>query len=154
MAIGPQDLQTLTPEDEANVKKIEDAIDAKLQANYDIGGQARLNITSIANMLKCRLTFKMRKELVIRYEKVGWVVACESDATSEYFIFSEPVAKSAEEVEDAMIPDMSTNDMLNKMSEAGSAPRPSGPVSPFKGVAPDIRGVNDPYSRKKLNSKP
>jgi len=46
--------------------------------------------------------------------------------------------------------------MLNKMSEAGTAPKPAGPVSPFKSsTGPTSRGDrDDPYSRKKLSTRP
>lgn len=156
MAIGPQDLQVLTPEDEANVGKIENLIDEKLQANYDVGGSLRLNIANMADVLKCKLTFKMRKELVARYEKVGWAIETESTPTSEFFTFSEPKPQTAEEARDAMIPDMSADNMMDRMAEARTtAKESSGPVSPFRSLPPTSRGdYDDPYSRKKLNTRP
>lgn len=156
MAIGPQDLQVLTPEDEANVGKIEILIDEKLQANYDIGGAVRLNIANMADVLKCKLTYKMRKELVTRYEKVGWAIETESTPTSEFFTFSEPKPQTAEEKRDAMIPDMSADNMMDKMAEARTSQKESsGPVTPFRSLPPTSRGdYDDPYSRKKLNTRP
>lgn len=155
MAIGPQDLQVLTPEDEANVGKIEKLIDEKLQANYDIGGAVRLNIANMADVLKCKLTYKMRKELVSRYEKVGWAIETESTPTSEFFTLSEPKPQTAEEVRDAMIPEMSADNMMDRMAEAREPKSNSGPVSPFKSLPPTSRGdYDDPYSRKKLNTRP
>lgn len=160
MAIGPQDLQVLTPEDEANVAKIEKIIDSKLQANYDIGGSMRLNISTIVDGLKCRLTFKMRKELFTRYQKVGWNVEPESvpsqaGPTTEFFTFNEPVQDLKPQQKDIMIPDIETQEKLNKMSEEGTAPKPSGPVSPFKPKSITTReSYDNPYKRTKLNSMP
>lgn len=162
MAIGPQDLLALTPEDEENIKKIETVLDEKLQANFEGAGEARLNISNAAVTVKCRLTFKMRKELATRYEKVGWAISEEAEPGRDvFFLFSIPLPEGATSSTPAdprdadVIPQMSTEEMLDKMASAGGAGKPAGTTSPFRNLPPTSRGdFDDPYSRKKLQSKP
>lgn len=158
MAIGPQDLLALTPEDEENIKKIESVLDEKLQANFEGAGEARLNISNAASSVKCRLTFKMRKELASRYEKVGWAIGEEAEPGKDiFFTFSVPGEKAPEgpvDPRDAdVIPNMSTEEMLDKMG--GAVAKPAGTVNPFRNAAPTSRGdFDDPYTRKKLQTRP
>jgi hypothetical protein len=88
MAISPKDLLALTPEDEESVGKIEKLLDEKLTSQFEpgSGGNARINVGFLADSVKCRLTYKMKKELENRYTKAGWTVGFDGD----FIVMSEP----------------------------------------------------------------
>jgi hypothetical protein len=152
MAVSPLSLHKLSPEDQKALVEIEKIIDSKLQANFDLGGSIRLNVSAISDSIKARLTSKMQRDLAEMYRKVNWNVDVEATPTTVFFTFSEAVAEA--KASDPVPSDMPTQEMLDKMSEARTS-APSGPVSsPFKPMPiPSRDDPEGPYKRAKLNSK-
>lgn len=144
MAVSPLELQALTPEDVANIKKLELIIDEKLSTGYEPGGQVRLNLVPIAEAARCRVTFKMRKELLSRYEAVGWIVMLESTPTAEYVVFNGPAMPKEAEI----VPNISTDDMIKKMQDAVINPPTTHKPPVFTSASRDDKDL--PYNRTKL----
>lgn len=148
MAVGPNDLLALTPEDEAGVGKLEKLIDEKLQANYEPGGNFTVNLAPLADSVKHRLTFKMKRELCSRYEKVGWAVKLDGSGVNDFIIFEGPVGPPPKA---DIVPQIDVDQMLNRMAEKqGEASSVRPPV--IKQATRDDPEL--PYNRSKLASRP
>lgn len=149
MAVGPHELLTLTAEDEIAVGRLELLIDEKLQANYEPGGQVQINLSLLGDVVKHRITFKMKKELFSRYERVGWTIKLDGSGVSETMIFAGPKVKTEAE-KDAIIPDVPVDQILEKMKEKAISGDAGHKPPAFKPVTRD----DTPYgSRGKLASK-
>lgn len=148
MAVSPQDLLSLSPEHIVIIGQIEKLVDEKLQANYEPGGECKINVTNLGDQVHCaKVTVKMKNELITRYRAVGWAVSFDP-SIPDFITFSGPAAP---EPKPDIVPQMSADQMLDRMAEAKANGNMSGPKPPaFTPVTRD----SSPYSRSHLASKP
>lgn len=96
MVVSPQDLERLSEIDLERLKKVEAALDAKLQENYQAGSESIINLVLVAKLNGIeKLTYKMRTEILNRYKVAGWNVNIDP-SQPDMIVFAGPIIHNSE----------------------------------------------------------